>query len=116
MPRSSRAPAVPMTMADPSTPDTARAREVPVMGRSPVRHTDGVDIQISEAGIRLGQLLKFSGVVMDGGEAKALIAGGGVRVDGEPEIRRGRQLHVGTLVEIELAAGRQELRLVALDS
>jgi len=78
-----------------------------------VGHTGGVDIEISEDGIRLGQLLKFASVVMDGSEAKALITRGDVRVDGEPETRRGRQLHVGSLVEVDLPQGRQELRLVA---
>ncbi|HEY3409909.1 MAG TPA: RNA-binding S4 domain-containing protein [Propionicimonas sp.] len=76
-------------------------------------HTVGVDIEISEDGIRLGQLLKFASVAMDGSEAKALIAAGNVRVDGETEVRRGRQLHVGSLVEVDLPQGRQELRLVA---
>ena len=78
-----------------------------------VGHTGGVDIEISEDGIRLGQLLKFASVAMDGSEAKALIAAGNVKVDGETEIRRGRQLHVGSLVEVDLPQGRQELRLVA---
>lgn len=76
-------------------------------------HTGGVDIEISEDGIRLGQLLKFASVAMDGSEAKALIAAGNVLVDGETETRRGRQLHVGSLVEVDLPQGRQELRLVA---
>ena len=76
-------------------------------------HTGRVDIEISGDGIRLGQLLKFASVVMDGSEAKALIAGGGVRVDGELETRRGRQLHVGSLVEVDLPQGRKDLRLVA---
>jgi ribosome-associated protein len=78
-----------------------------------VGHTGGVDIEISEDGIRLGQLLKFASVAMDGSEAKALIAAGNLKVDGETEIRRGRQLHVGSLVEVDLPQGRQELRLVA---
>ncbi|HEY3545500.1 MAG TPA: RNA-binding S4 domain-containing protein [Propionicimonas sp.] len=68
---------------------------------------------MSEDGIRLGQLLKFASVAMDGSEAKALIAAGNVLVDGETETRRGRQLHVGSLVEVDLPQGRQELRLVA---
>jgi ribosome-associated protein len=72
-----------------------------------------VDIEISEDGIRLGQLLKFASVAMGGSEAKALIAAGNVKVDGETELRRGRQLHVGSLVEVDLPQGRQELRLVA---
>lgn len=75
-----------------------------------------MDIEISEAGIRLGQLLKFASVVMDGSEAKALIAAGEVRVDGEPETRRGRQLHIGSLVEVDLPQGRQDLRLVGPQS
>lgn len=76
-------------------------------------HTGGVEIEISDDSIRLGQLLKFASVVTDGGEAKALIASGAVRVDGEPETRRGRQVHVGSLVEVDLPQGRQELRVVA---
>ena len=58
--------------------------------------------------IRLGQLLKVAGIVDSGGEAKALIAEGGVTVNGEVETRRGRQLHAGDLV----AAAGQEVRLV----
>ena len=76
-------------------------------------HTDGVEIEISEDSIRLGQLLKFASVVMDGGEAKALIAGGNVSVDGTTETRRGAQVRVGSLVEIDLPQGRQQLRLIA---
>ena len=58
--------------------------------------------------IRLGQLLKLAGIVDSGGEAKALIADGGVTVNGEPETRRGRQLHQDDTVS---AAG-QDVRLV----
>jgi ribosome-associated protein len=54
--------------------------------------------------IRLGQLLKLAGVVVGGGEAKALLAGGDVLVNGERETRRGRQLHAGDAVS---AAGEQ---------
>jgi ribosome-associated protein len=66
------------------------------------------EVQITGDTIRLGQLLKAAGVVDSGGEAKALIAGGGVSVNGEVETRRGRQLRAGD----ELAAAGQELRLV----
>jgi ribosome-associated protein len=66
------------------------------------------EVQIRGETIRLGQLLKVAGVVDSGGGAKALIADGGVRVNGEVETRRGRQLHAGD----ELAAAGQELRLV----
>jgi len=58
--------------------------------------------------IRLGQLLKVAGIVDSGGEAKALIADGGVKVNGELETRRGRQMHAGDV----LSAAGQEVRLV----
>jgi ribosome-associated protein len=66
------------------------------------------DVQIEGDVIRLGQLLKVAGIVDSGGEAKELIASGGVTVNGEPETRRGRQLRAGDL----LAAAGQEVRLV----
>jgi ribosome-associated protein len=50
--------------------------------------------------IRLGQLIKLIGVVDAGGDAKAFLAGNRVRVNGEPESRRGRQLRVGDEVEL----------------
>jgi ribosome-associated protein len=50
--------------------------------------------------IRLGQLLKLAGVVGAGGEAKALLASEPVLVNGEPEARRGRQLHPGDEVRV----------------
>ena len=62
------------------------------------------DVPITGESIRLGQLLKLAGVVGGGGEGKALVAGGGVRVNGEPEERRGRQLRPGDVVE---AAGER---------
>lgn len=67
------------------------------------------DIEIRGDMIRLGQLLKLSGLADGGGEAKDLLAQTLVRVNGEPEARRGRQLHDGDLV----AVGHQELRVVA---
>jgi ribosome-associated protein len=50
--------------------------------------------------IRLGQLLKLSGVADSGAEAKELLHGAGVRVNGESETRRGRQLHGGDVVTV----------------
>ena len=70
---------------------------------------DARDIPIRGRMIRLGQLLKLADVIGEGGEAKALLARGGVRVNGESEERRGRQLAVGDVVE---AAG-QRLVIVA---
>jgi ribosome-associated protein len=59
--------------------------------------------------IRLGQLLKLAGVRDTGGEVKELLAEEGVRVNGEPESRRGRQLHPGDVVSV----GDEEIRLVS---
>ncbi|MCW2990460.1 MAG: RNA-binding protein [Solirubrobacterales bacterium] len=68
-----------------------------------------MDVPIRGEMIRLGQLLKLADVVGDGGEAKALLAEGGVTVNGEPEDRRGRQLHPGDVVGV----GSDELRVVS---
>jgi ribosome-associated protein len=48
----------------------------------------------------LGQALKASNLVGSGGEAKVLIQGGEVRVNGEVETRRGRKLQKGDVVEV----------------
>ena len=57
--------------------------------------------------IRLGQLLKLADIVGGGGEVKDFLAGETVLVNGEPDNRRGRQLHPGDVVVV----GDQELRL-----
>ena len=64
------------------------------------------DVPIRDESIRLGQFLKLAGVADGGGEAKALLAEGEVTVNGEPEERRGRQLHVGDVVDAEGASWR----------
>ena len=65
------------------------------------------EIQIRGDMIRLGELLKLAGVVGTGGEAKLLLASEEVRVNGEPESRRGRQLRVGD----EVLVGDETLRV-----
>ena len=67
-------------------------------------------VAIRDESIRLGQLLKLSGVADDGAHAKAVIAAGGVSVNGVAERRRGRQLRAGDRVlvageELEISAG-----------
>jgi ribosome-associated protein len=49
--------------------------------------------------IELQQALKLARVVETGGEAKALIQGGEVRVNGAVETRRRRKLYPGDIVE-----------------
>lgn len=58
-----------------------------------------------DAPIRLGQFLKLVGLAETGGHARALLADDAVTVNGEPETRRGRQLQVGDVVEVDLPGG-----------
>jgi ribosome-associated protein len=58
-----------------------------------------MDVEVGERGIRLGQLLKLANLVETGGAARGLLESGEVRVNGEVETRRGRQLGVGDVVE-----------------
>ena len=60
-----------------------------------------VSIQIETDTIRLSQLLKLANVVQDGAEAKFRIANDEVRVNGTVEIRRGRKLRNGDMVEFD---------------
>jgi ribosome-associated protein len=57
--------------------------------------------------IRLGQLLQVAGLAESGGEAKALLGSGVVKVNDEPETRRGRQLVPGDVV----TAGEDRVRI-----
>lgn len=50
--------------------------------------------------IQLDDFLKITGLVGTGGQAKLLIQGGEVRVNGEVETRRRRQLHQGDEVSL----------------
>ena len=56
------------------------------------------DFSIRDDMIRLSQLLKAAGLAGSGAEAKELVVAGEVRVNGEVETRRGRQLRRGDVV------------------
>jgi ribosome-associated protein len=58
------------------------------------------EIPIRDSMIRLGQLLKLANLVEDGVEAAELIKNGLVKVNGEIDDRRGRQLHNGDTVTV----------------
>lgn len=58
------------------------------------------DVPIRDESIRLGQFLKLANLIESGAEAKGVIADGLVSVNGEVEVRRGRQLREGDVVEI----------------
>ncbi len=57
-------------------------------------------IEITGDGIRLGQFLKRADAVDQGSDVKRLLAAEGVLVNGEVELRRGRQLRGGDLVQV----------------
>jgi ribosome-associated protein len=62
--------------------------------------TDAEPFTLRGDHITLDALLKATGLAHSGGAAKLLIADGGVRVNGEPELRRGRKLRVGDEVQV----------------
>lgn len=64
-------------------PDAMRPTDVPVAGV-----------------IRLGQFLKLAGLIDSGADAKTVVADGLVTVNGELELRRGRQLRAGDIVTL----------------
>lgn len=59
------------------------------------------EIQIYTEFITLGQFLKLSGVINNGGEAKLYLKTELVVVNGAPENRRGRKLYKGDLIQIK---------------
>lgn len=59
------------------------------------------DVSIGGETIRLGQFMKFAGLLDSGGDVKEAIIDGHVTVNGEEERRRGRQLRLGDVVAFE---------------
>lgn len=57
-------------------------------------------VKISTEFIKLDALLKFSGAVMTGGEAKLAVQDGDVAVNGEVCTMRGKKLRPGDVVEV----------------
>lgn len=58
-------------------------------------------IKLREEYIKLGQALKAAGFVESGVEAKMVILDGLVKVNGKPELQRGKKLVDGDMVEFE---------------
>jgi len=58
-------------------------------------------VEIKEKSIELYKILKFVNMVQSGGEAKFVIADGLVRVNGEVEIRKGKKIISGDIIEFE---------------
>lgn len=70
------------------------------------------EVVIEGTEIDLNQFLKLSRAVSTGGEGKALIQQGAVRVNGEVETRRSRKLRWGDVVRL---AGRGLYRVKGVD-
>jgi ribosome-associated protein len=62
--------------------------------------SEPVQIELRDESIRLGQFLKLADLVDTGADAKGVLAAGLVRVNGDVESRRGRQLVAGDVVEL----------------
>ena len=56
-------------------------------------------VTIRDEFIKLGQALKLAGISDSGVDAKELITEGSVKVNGEVDLRRGRKLYDGDVVE-----------------
>ena len=65
--------------------------------------------------IRLGQFLKLASLAEDGAQARGLVQGGDVRVNGATEVRRGRRLSPGDLVEVDAPWGALAARVGSAD-
>ncbi|MGZ8724183.1 MAG: RNA-binding S4 domain-containing protein [Aeromicrobium sp.] len=68
-------------------------------------------IETSDGTIKLGQFLKLANLAESGSHARELIVGGDVKVDGEVDTRRGRQLVKGMLIEVLLPGGTLAARV-----
>ena len=62
--------------------------------------SEPVVVRLQDESIRLGQFLKLADLVDTGADAKGLLSQGLVRVNGDVETRRGRQLADGDVVEL----------------
>ncbi len=63
--------------------------------------------QIHTEYITLGQFLKFVNIAATGGDIKVILATEAVEVNGVLEIRRGRKLYPGDVVEVKDAGSFQ---------
>lgn len=68
--------------------------------------TTPIELPLRGDHITLDALLKVTGLAGSGGAAKQLIAAGGVIVNGEVELRRGRKLRAGDTVTLADASVR----------
>lgn len=62
---------------------------------------ESIKVPINTEYIKLQQLIKLSGIVGQGSDAKMLIADGIVKVNGEIALERGKKIRVGDIVIID---------------
>jgi ribosome-associated protein len=58
-----------------------------------------VEFELKGEFIALCDLLKLTGIAQSGGQGKAMVADGHVRVDGEIELRKTAKIRKGQIVE-----------------
>ena len=68
-----------------------------------------IEFSLNREFVQLNQLLKLTGLCDSGGAGKALVAGGGVSVDGGVELRKTCKIRVGQVVRL----GDVEIKVVA---
>ena len=68
-----------------------------------------IEFSLNREFVQLNQLLKLTGLADSGGAGKALVARGGVSVDGSIELRKTCKIRVGQVVTL----GEVEIRVVA---
>jgi ribosome-associated protein len=66
-----------------------------------MKHFPTRTITLDGRPINLTQVLKLGGIAQSGGEAKVLIAGGQVKVNGQVELRKRCQMKAGDTIAIE---------------
>jgi ribosome-associated protein len=76
-----------------------------------------IQFQLNGEYVELNQLLKMVGLCDSGGAGKVLVAGGGISVDGQPELRKTAKIRAGSRVSlgdvtISVTAGSSTDRIV----
>jgi len=70
------------------------------------------NVPIRPGSITLLQVLKLSGIASHGGDAQGLVSEGFVKVNGQSETRKRRQLVVGDEIDIRAPGLKVKLKLV----
>lgn len=59
------------------------------------------EVELNQEPVELYKLLKFEGLAASGGEAKALVANGHVKVNGQLETRKRKKIVSGDIIEFD---------------